>query len=161
NSWDDPARASSDAAMADREPTHKSTPAQPLSGALETSAVRPSQEPRVSTIALPEVGAIIAEKYRVERLIAQGGMGAVFAASHVISGKRVALKWMLPALGLVPGADERFIREARATARIDHPNVVDIYDVGQDRGSVYLVMEFLRGETLHERMARAPLSPRS
>jgi serine/threonine-protein kinase len=110
---------------------------------------------------LPEPGAVIAGKYRVEQLLAQGGMGAVYAATHVVSDKKVALKWMLPALSLVPGAGERFVREARATARIDHPNVVDIYDVGSDAGAIYLVMEFLRGETLQTRLERAPLPPRA
>jgi serine/threonine-protein kinase len=110
---------------------------------------------------LPQPGRIIADKYRVEQLLAQGGMGAVYAATHVVSGKRVALKWMLPLLGDVPGASERFVREARATARIDHPNVVDVYDVGSDNGSLYLVMEFLHGETLLRRLSRAPVTPRS
>jgi serine/threonine-protein kinase len=113
------------------------------------------------TSVLPQAGRIIAEKYRVEQLLAQGGMGAVYAATHVVSGKRVALKWMLPVLGDVPGASERFVREARATARIDHPNVVDVYDVGSDNGSLYLVMEFLHGETLLRRLSRAPVTPRS
>jgi serine/threonine-protein kinase len=103
---------------------------------------------------VPELGAVIADKYRVERLIARGGMGAVYAATHLVSGKRVALKWMLPALGQIQGARERFIREACATARIDHPNIVDIYDVGDEGGSVYLVMEYLHGETLSERLER-------
>jgi serine/threonine protein kinase len=109
---------------------------------------------------LPEPGDVIAGKYRIEQLLAQGGMGAVYAATHVVSDKRVALKWMLPGLSLVPGAAERFVREARATARIDHPNVVDIYDVGSDAGAIYLVMEFLRGETLQQRIERTPLTPR-
>jgi serine/threonine-protein kinase len=107
---------------------------------------------------MPEVGGLIGGKYRVERLIACGGMGAVYAATHTVSGKRVAVKWMLSALGQIKGARERFIREACATARIAHPNIVDIYDVGTESGSVYLVMEYLRGETLAQRMSRSPLS---
>ena len=103
---------------------------------------------------MPQPGAIIADKYRIERSIARGGMGAVYAATHLVSRKRVALKWMLPTIGSVSGARERFIREACATARIDHPNIVDIYDVGNDGSSVFLVMEFLHGETLAERFAR-------
>jgi serine/threonine protein kinase len=102
----------------------------------------------------PQTGTVIAAKYRIERLIARGGMGAVYAATHLVSGKRVALKWMLPTLGQISGARERFIGEACATARIDHPNIVDIYDVGNDGGSVYLVMEYLHGETLADRLER-------
>jgi serine/threonine protein kinase len=129
-------------------------------GRLEQSSVRSNGETE-SSGSLPKPGKIVGEKYRIDEPIAQGGMGAVFAATHIVSGKRVALKWMLPSLGLVPGASDRFVREARATARIDHPNVVDIYDVGSDEGSVYLVMELLRGETLHQRLARAPVTPRT
>ena len=106
----------------------------------------------------PQTGTVIAEKYRIERLIARGGMGAVYAATHLVSGKRVAVKWMLPTLGQIAGARERFIGEACATARIDHPNIVDIYDVGNDGGSVYLVMEYLHGETLSDRLEREQIS---
>jgi serine/threonine protein kinase len=129
-------------------------------GKLEESSVRSNDDVQ-SAGQLPQPGKIVAEKYRIDAPIAQGGMGAVYAATHIVSGKRVALKWMLPTLGLVPGASDRFVREARATARIDHPNVVDIYDVGSDEGSVYLVMELLRGETLHQRLGRAPVTPRT
>jgi eukaryotic-like serine/threonine-protein kinase len=108
---------------------------------------------------MPALGAMVDGKYRIERLIARGGMGAVFAATHCVSGKKVALKWMLPALGRIPGARERFVREARATARIAHPNIVDIYDVGTEHDSVFLVMEYLRGETLADRLARMRLRP--
>jgi serine/threonine protein kinase len=107
---------------------------------------------------MPEIGALIANKYSVERLLARGGMGAVYAARHAVTSKLVAVKWMLPTLGQIKGARERFIREACATARIAHPNIVDIYDVGSEKGSVFLVMEFLRGETLSQRMARCSLS---
>ena len=108
---------------------------------------------------IPTLGVMVDGKYRIDRLIARGGMGAVFAATHCVSGKKVALKWMLPALGQVAGARERFVREARATARIAHPNIVDIYDVGTEHDSVYLVMEYLRGETLADRLARMRLLP--
>lgn len=108
---------------------------------------------------VPTPGDIISGKYRIERMLARGGMGVVYAASHCVSGKKVALKWMLPQLGEIKGARERFIREACATARIAHPNIVDIYDVGAENGCVYLVMEFLRGETLADRLLQARLAP--
>jgi eukaryotic-like serine/threonine-protein kinase len=108
---------------------------------------------------LPRAGRVVASKYRVDELMARGGMGAVYSATHVVTGKRVAIKWMLPTLDQVPAATERFVREAQATARIDHPNVVDIYDVGQESSSVYLVMELLQGETLRAFMRHGVLSP--
>jgi serine/threonine-protein kinase len=132
-----------------------SPPSQSGSGSVAPVATLPLQDDGVRE-AVPSLGSVIADKYRIEELIARGGMGAVYMATHLVSGKRVALKWMLPALGQVPGAKERFEREACATARIDHPNVIDIYDVGSDRGSVYLVMELLRGETLAEYLQRIP-----
>jgi serine/threonine-protein kinase len=107
---------------------------------------------------VPGPGSLIDNKYRVEELLARGGMGVVYAATHTVSSKRVALKWMLPALGQIKGARERFIQEACATARIAHPNIVDIYDVGSEQGSAYLVMEYLRGETLADRMCRQRLA---
>jgi len=86
-------------------------------------------------------------------------MGAVFAASNTLTGKRVALKWMLPVASHNPELAERFLREAKAAARITHPNVVDIYDVGADGESQFLVMELLQGEALADRLARKPLEP--
>ena len=107
---------------------------------------------------IPAPGVVIGNKYRIDALIARGGMGAVFCATHTVSGKRVAVKWMLPTLGQIKGARERFIREACATARIAHPNIVDIYDVGSEGGSVFLVMEYLRGETLSDRLMRTRMT---
>ncbi|HKP56278.1 MAG TPA: serine/threonine-protein kinase [Polyangiales bacterium] len=125
------------------------------SGAVAPVATLPVLEESPPEV-VPALGVVIADKYRIEELIARGGMGAVYMATHLVTEKRVALKWMLPTLGQVPGAKERFVQEARATARIEHPNVIDIYDVGSDRGSVYLVMELLRGETLAEYLQRTP-----
>ena len=103
-----------------------------------------------------EVGAMVAEKSRVDGVLGRGGMGVVYSATHCVSDKSVALKWMLPADDGTEGT-QRFILEARATARIDHPNVVDIYDVGVQDGSAYLVMERLHGEALSARLERGRL----
>ncbi len=105
----------------------------------------------------PQAGYVVGGKYRIEGLLGQGGMGAVYRAVHLVSDKRVAVKWMLPVHEAPEELSERFVREARATARIDHPNVVDVYDVGSQDGSVYLVMELLHGESLAERLERGPL----
>lgn len=108
--------------------------------------------------AMPNVGDIVADKYEIVQLIGEGGMGSVFRARHRITGKQVALKWMLPELARNEDAVHRFLREAKAAGRIAHPNVVDIYDVGEHRGSYFLVMEYLRGEPLTKVLARGPLA---
>lgn len=102
---------------------------------------------------LPEPGHRIG-RYRVEKLLGEGGMGAVFAATNDVTGRAVAIKWMLPAMARSAEAVKRFLAEARATARIEHPNVIQIIDVGQDGAAPFLVMERLRGESLGERLGK-------
>jgi eukaryotic-like serine/threonine-protein kinase len=108
---------------------------------------------------LPALGDEIAGKYRVEGVLGQGGMGAVFAARNTLTGKRVAIKWLLPEHA-VSVTRERLLREAQIASSIDHPNVVDIYDVGEHQGGLFLVMEYLRGRPLSEVMTeRGRLDP--
>jgi serine/threonine protein kinase len=101
---------------------------------------------------LPSVGAEIAGKYRIESVLGQGGMGAVFAARNKLTGKRVAIKWLLPEHA-ESTTRERLLREAQIAASIEHPNVVDIYDVGEHEGGLFLVMEYLRGRPLSDVLA--------
>jgi serine/threonine protein kinase len=108
---------------------------------------------------LPRLGQIIGEKYRIEAQLGRGGMGVVFRATHLVSRKAVALKWMLRAT-TDTAAHRRLLREALAAGRIDHPNVVDVYDVGQEGVSAYLVMELLHGEALRARLDRGRLDSR-
>lgn len=77
-------------------------------------------------------------------------MGAVLAARHIVTDKPVALKWLRGALAHNPEWMQRFIREARAAGRVHHPNVVDIYDVDDHQGALFLVMERLHGRSLEE-----------
>jgi serine/threonine-protein kinase len=109
---------------------------------------------------MPKPGDLVAGKYVVEQLLGEGGMGAVFAATHRLTGKQVALKWMLPELARDEDAVQRFMREAQAAGRINHPNVVDVYDVGQHEDSFFLVMELLRGEPLTSALSRRDLTVR-
>jgi len=81
-------------------------------------------------------------------------MGEVFAAVHVRTGRAVAIKWLLPTAAASADAVRRFLAEARITARIEHPNVVQVYDCGEHRGAPFLVMERLRGESLRARLDR-------
>jgi len=106
---------------------------------------------------MPTVGDVVAGKYTIEKVIGEGGMGAVYSATHNLTGKRVAIKWMLPALAKDEDAVRRFLREAQAAGRISHRNVVDIYDVGEHNGTPFLVMEFLRGEPLTAALERGGL----
>ena len=109
---------------------------------------------------VPVPGDIISGKYRIERVLGTGGMGTVFEATHQVTGKRFAVKWLLPDLSSHTDAIQRFIREAQVAGRFEHPNVVEVYDVGQERGSFFMVMELLHGESLAGRLrSRGRLAP--
>lgn len=96
--------------------------------------------------AADEIGRLA--NYRVLRLMGQGGMGMVFHAEDLTLGRPVALKVMNPDLDITLEPSQRFLREARTVASIKHPNVVTIFQVGQEGKLVWLAMEFLEGRTL-------------
>jgi serine/threonine-protein kinase len=98
-------------------------------------------------------------RYRLVGRIGGGGMGEVWEADDTVLGRRVALKVLVQELADDPRATRRFVREARATARLTHPNVTRIYDFGRDGGLPYLVMELLDGDTLADRLAGGPMPP--
>jgi serine/threonine protein kinase len=100
--------------------------------------------------ALPAApGDLIAGKYRVESVLGRGGMGVVFAATHIQLEQRVALKFLVEGSASVPEMRERFAREARAASKIRSEHVARVLDVGTlDGGAPYMVMEFLAGEDL-------------
>jgi serine/threonine protein kinase len=118
------------------------------------AAVAPLREP------LP--GEVLDERYELERVLGRGGMGVVYAAKNLRTGKSVAIKWISGLRGVAPeqgsSVVERFRREARALAGVHHPNIVDVYDVGGSAEAPFLVMELLEGETLRERLVRGPCS---
>jgi serine/threonine-protein kinase len=106
-----------------------------------------------------DVGSVIADTYTIEGLLGRGGMGAVFLASHRrLAGKRVAIKILHTE---IEDADvvARFKREADIAARLNHPNIVGVidYNVAPD-GMPYLVLDYLEGETLAQRLAAGPLT---
>jgi serine/threonine-protein kinase len=107
---------------------------------------------------LPKPGDLVGVRYRIESMLGQGGMGAVFAAVNQATGRAVAIKWMLPGAARSQESLARFLSEARATAKIEHPNVIQILDVGQDGACPFLVMERLRGSSLADRLAKGRLS---
>src|SRR5215213_25883 len=109
------------------------------------------------------VGEILDEKYRLEHQLGQGGMGAVYLATHLGTERYVALKLISPQFMRNNEFVERFKREARAAGRLRHPNVVDVTDFGFARvtaGQVaYLVMEYLDGCTLGDILAEEKQLP--
>ena len=102
---------------------------------------------------LPGPGDVVDGKYRLERLLGQGGMGAVYAARHVKLGHAVAIKLMLEAAGNVE-ATRRFLNEGRAAVNIQHDNVVRGTDLGEERGYAFMVLELLDGEDLDQILER-------
>jgi serine/threonine-protein kinase len=105
---------------------------------------------------------IIDERYRVERLLGAGGMGAVYACKHTGTRRACAVKVILADAARKPQALERFMREASAQGAVKSPNVVDIFDVGLDRatGNAFMAMELLSGEDLGKRIeTRGKLAP--
>jgi serine/threonine-protein kinase len=93
-------------------------------------------------------------RYQIIRVIGEGGMGAVYEAIHTGLKKRVAIKTLLPSIAQNPDAQARFLREGEAASRMNHPNVVDVTDVGSEDGIPYLVMEYLEGENLADLIDR-------
>ena len=93
--------------------------------------------------------------YEVVSVLGEGGMGAVYLALHPFMGRKAAIKVLKRELAEDPGLVERFMNEARAANAIHHPNIIDIIDVGRmPSGIPYLMMEFLEGESLAQRIAR-------
>ena len=97
------------------------------------------------------VGQTLADKYRIEEHLSEGGMGTVYRATHVLMDKTVAIKVLHPSLAADDKIVQRFSREARAASRISHPHALNVTDFGEsENGVVFLVMEYLRGRTLKE-----------
>src|SRR6478609_7991829 len=109
-------------------------------------------QPQLSTTpSYPQAGEVIDGKYQVERILGEGGMGAVARATHLLRRAPVALKFMSPMVLSFPGAVDRFLNEGVAASQIDSENVVKVFDVGKlASGAPYLVMECLEGRDLSE-----------
>src|SRR5205807_10276526 len=92
-------------------------------------------------------------RYEIERLIAAGGMGMLYVARDTQLNRRVALKLMRPAFGGDVGR-MRLLREAQAMAALSHPNVLQVYELGEVDGRVFVAMELVEGGTLRDAMKR-------
>jgi serine/threonine-protein kinase len=95
--------------------------------------------------------------YEIQAAVGAGGMGEVYRARDTRLNRTVAIKVLLAALGRAPDVRARFGREARAISALNHPHICTLYDVGQEEGVDYLVMEFLDGEPLNRRIGRQPI----
>ena len=95
--------------------------------------------------------------YKIESVLGRGGMGVVYRAVHVHLGRTVALKLLAPELAQTEGFRERFIRESRIAAALDHPNVVPVYDAGETDGLLYIAMRYVEGTDLADLLAAGPL----
>jgi hypothetical protein len=134
---------SSEAAPSQAEDPH----ATPSDASLDRSLafLAPAQQP-------DEMGRL--GPYRVLKLLGEGGTGMVFQAEDPHLQRQVALKVMRPELAATPSSRQRFLREARAVAAVEHESIVPIYQAGEDRGVLFLAMQLLKGESLDERLRR-------
>src|SRR3984957_16456924 len=138
-------------------PSDRSGPATKAEGprgtpARQESPARKSDRPSLRPGG-PEslVGHTLSGRYLIERLIGEGGMGAVYQAEHTHMRKRLAVKVLHPEMSRLPEVVARFGREAMAAAHIDHPNVAAATDFGKlEDGSFFLVLEFVEGRSLRE-----------
>src|SRR5262249_47223224 len=123
------------------------TPVGPTRAAA-ARAPAPARRDDSGEVPAPEqlVGTIVDGRYRVERVLGTGGMGAVYEAEHIEIGKKVAIKVLHPQFSQQADLVARFRREARAASKVGHPNIVDVTDSGTTQaGAVYFVMERLDG----------------
>lgn len=120
---------------------------------------RPSDRAaRAVADALPAAGSIVADKYAVIGLLGVGGMGGVLLAKDTRLGRQVAVKVVLPHLLDVDNKEasrERFLHEAQAMAAVRHENVVPIFDFGEHEGTPFIVMDYVDGESLAQRITRS------
>src|SRR5215831_4671605 len=119
-------------------------------GARVPVSVEASGDPLLETL-----DNAIGFQYRIERLLGRGGMGAVYLAHELALDRDVAIKVLPPELASAPDVRERFKREARTAARLNHPNIVPLHTFGEVAGLMYFVMGFVSGESLAERLKRA------
>src|SRR4029450_8258793 len=145
-----------DGRVADKQADN--TPKRPLRTLYEwlTGATTPQPAPNAE-VPTGEVAPTRIGRYAIERKLGAGGMGIVYAARDERLQRTVALK-TLSQLSDEPTARKRFWREARAAASVNHPNVCQIYEIGEEHGELFIAMELLEGEVLSERLRKGPLS---
>jgi serine/threonine-protein kinase len=108
----------------------------------------------------PRIGKVLQGRYKIESTLAEGGMGIVYKGERVGIGRPVVVKFLHTVLSDTPGIVDRFEREARATAKLNHPNCVALVDYGIEESQPYLVMEYAEGKTLADLLDTGSLPPR-
>src|SRR5580658_4713708 len=98
--------------------------------------------------------------YTIQSLLGSGGMGEVYRAWDSRLNRVVAIKILPASYSADADRMQRFTQEARSAAALNHPNILSIFDIGEERGSPYIVSELLEGQTLRERIRSGPLSSR-
>ncbi|HAF21719.1 MAG TPA: hypothetical protein DCK93_02220 [Blastocatellia bacterium] len=117
----------------------------------DTTTLCPSDGVALEKTSDSLIGQTLAEKYRIDERLSEGGMGTVYRGTHVLMEKTVAIKVLRPSLAADEKIVARFSREARAASRISHPHALSVTDFGEAEGGVvFLVMEYLSGKTLKE-----------
>src|SRR5512143_2519699 len=107
---------------------------------------------------LSRIQSSLADRYRIERELGQGGMATVYLAHDLRHERKVAIKVLRPDLAAVIGA-ERFVREIRTIAALQHPHILGLIDSGELQGTAYYVMPFVEGESLRDRLVREKQLP--
>src|SRR6185369_6155904 len=124
---------------------------------MNTPASEGREAPAPASTSL--VGQVVSGRYRLQKLIGEGGMGSVYLAEHMHMRKRVALKLLHAEMSQDAEVLARFRREAEAAAHVEHPNVASATDFGQaEDGSFFLVLEYVEGTSLRKALEAGPLS---
>src|SRR5689334_3293183 len=110
------------------------------------------------TLPLGHLTAALADRYRIERELGQGGMATVYLAHDLRHDRQVALKVLRPELSAILGP-QRFLAEIKTTANLQHPHILSLFDSGEAEGLVFYVMPFVQGESLRARLVREKQLP--
>src|SRR5258708_7611182 len=163
SSTDDPGEPHSDTESEDSddplllEAAEALEPTAPAESPPGRAGAAPMYEPRSPA---RTAGTLIAGRYRLDHLLGEGGRGEVWAATHAITRRQVARKFLKGPASMRSEMRQRFLREARAVSLVQHPSVVEVLDVFEIEGGVpVMVMDLLIGETLRARLARDGVLP--
>ncbi len=127
-----------------------------LSGS--STAAKPEMVPGQAALGPdPFVGRVLSH-YRLEERLGAGGMGVLYRATDLKLGRAVAIKLLARHLISDDSAKARFVREARAASALDHPNIANVHDIGEEEGELFIVMALYEGETLQQRLAKGRLA---